>query len=141
MDLDAAASILSDLAPSSEEWNSEVGVRGRTPNRDAYMKLTSKENTVESVVVSTVGDPWFMLEVPGGFAHLHISEGLSKSEVRQVLEEYVEAGCDYLNGQWSIGKSRWTRVPVLTVYTRRGPMRLQLSVRGQLKHMLLRKRS
>jgi hypothetical protein len=131
-----AEALLAELGASTSSMHVEVGTIGRPPHRYAYLKLTSPADPQSYAIVSTPGINWFELEVAGGFYTGKADDLATDVEVRAYVEDYLRVAIAYLAGRWSTRKSRWLRVPFVVVQTESGTVKLGLSVREEIKHML-----
>ena len=130
-----AQAVLAELAASTSAAQVEVGTSGRPPHDYAYLKLTSASNPDDYAIVSTPGVGWFELEVTGGFRTGRADDLATDEEVREYVEYYLRAAIAYLGGHRSTGKSRFFRIPFVTVQTEDAKLKLVLSVRADLKHI------
>lgn len=141
MNVADAEALLTELAASTSGVTIEVGTRGQRPHDYAYLKLTTPSDPEDFAVVSTRGDGWFELGVAGGFLTGTTSDLTPDEDVRENLERYLSAAIAYLGGRRSIGRSRLLKIPFVIVQTDDEALKLSLSVRDTLQHILSFKRS
>ena len=127
--------LLAELSGSIDQARVEVGTMGDSPHDYAYLKLISIADPNDYATISSPGDRWFTLAVPGGFAHNEFSEFNDNAEVRRILEQYVVAGSNYLEGLREKGESRFLHTPYVTVTTGDRQLKLQLGIRDEIKHL------
>lgn len=119
-----AESLMVELAAPISGAHVEVGTTNRRRFNDAYLKLTSLVDPKAYAIVSTPGIGTYELEIAGGFHTGNADDQASDEFVREYIERYVRAATAYLDGRWSIRKSRLLRTPILTVRTDDGPLNL-----------------
>lgn len=127
--------LLAELSGPIYQARVEVGATGDSPHDYAYLKLISMADPNDYATISSPGDRWFTLAVPGGFAHNEFSEFNDNAEVRRILERYVVAGSDYLEGLRERGTSRFLRTPYVMVTAGDRQLKLQLSIRDEIKYL------
>ena len=129
MNLVDAASLMGELADGISGARAEVGLTERRHHNDAFLKLTSLSDPELYAIISTNGSGTYGLEVTGGFCTGNTDDlSLDYKEVREYVESYVRAAIAYLDGHWSIRKSRVFKVPSLTIRT--DAARLNLALQG-----------
>ncbi len=133
MNVIQAHELLSELGELTPDLDVETGVEGKPPHDSAYLKLSSRSEPSNYAIVSTPGDGWFMLEVPGGYANLEFSEFNDDLEVRRILDRYRSAAIAYIRGDWSLGASRCFGIPFIIVETDGPPLKLQLSLQAAFR--------
>jgi hypothetical protein len=125
VNLDELQSLMREVAAGISDAIVEVGRTARPRHDDVFIKLTSRTESHMFAIISTQGSGTFELRVNGGF-YTGIADDLADVEdVRGYLESYIRAARAYLDGHWSIRKSRVLRVPILTI--QRGASRLNLA--------------
>ena len=125
MDLAALQLILAGLAAEVTGAHVEVGVTTNKRYNEAYLRLTSLTDPQTHATVSSNGGGTYELRVTDGFYTGHADDqSLGEDDVREYFRRYIRAGRAYLEGRWSIRKSRILRVPILTIHTDLGHLNL-----------------
>lgn len=111
-----------------------VQVDGGTSDADRHpetsIKLTSLTDPEVFAIVRAAGSGWYELAVNDGFwTGTADDQSMEPDEVREYLASYVRAALAYIDGSWSTRKSRFLKVPTLTIST--GGSVLNLVPRGR----------
>ena len=130
--------LLSELASTAVGMNSDVGIDGVPPHHHAFLKLTSPSAPDDYAIISLGGAGWFQLEIPGPYYHLQADDLASDEDTMEYLEEYLQAATAYLDGRWSLGKSRFFRLPFVTIHLEDRPLKLGLSVGDTFRRLFRR---
>lgn len=118
------------LAESLGDLHVDVDIvpLGRSPS--CVMTLRSSTDVKLWANISAMGSGWYELAVNGGFWTGRADDrAVDTDEVREYLASYVRAALAYLEGSWSIRKSRFLKVPTLTI--QKGGSVLNLVPRGR----------
>ena len=127
MKLPEVESLMRELALDIRGANVEVGVTDRRRYNDAFLRITSLADPEKYAMVSNNGGAVYELEVTGGFrTFAWDDQAVAYEDVRAYLESFVRAASAYLDGQWSIRRSRIFRTPILTIRTDVAPLDLTL---------------
>lgn len=105
-----------ELAATVSGVHVDVGRTDGVRYPESYMTLTSLTDPEAFAIVSATGSGWYELTVTGGFWTARADDqSMEPHEVREYLASYVRAALAYLDGSWSIRKSRFLKVPTLTI--------------------------
>ncbi len=105
-----------ELAATISGVHVDVGRTDAARHPESYIKLTSLTDPEAFAIVSATGSGWYQLTVNGGFwTGTADDQSMRPHEVREYLASYVRAALAYLDGSWSIGKSRFLKVPTLSI--------------------------
>jgi hypothetical protein len=125
MNLAEAEALLSELAAGIDHLDTVVGLSGKSPHTVAYLRLSKRSDPDTFATVSTPGVGTFELEVTGGFSTGNADDqATDDDDVRQYVSSYLDAAVAYVDGRWSIRKSRFFRIPVVTVFATSGALNL-----------------
>ena len=128
MNLDQLESLMREVAEGVGGASAEVGRIERPRHDGVFIKLTSATQPGTFAIVSTSGSGAFELTVNGGFYTGMADDQAGVDDARGYIQSYVRAARSYLDGHWSIRKSRVLRVPILTIQN--GTSRLNLASPG-----------
>jgi hypothetical protein len=121
--------LLADVAAGISYAQVEVGAEQVRRYKKPFLKLTSRQNPEQYAIISMTGSGWYGLTVTGGFCTgVADDQGMDYASVREHVETFVRAATAYLDGHWSMRKSKVLRVPTLTIQTEAA--RLNLVPRG-----------
>ena len=126
--MDQLEHLMQELADGISGARVEVGRTDRPRHNDIFLKLTSPLHRDRFAIISTGGSGTFELAVDGGFSTLLADDQADADDARDYLESYIRAAVAYLDGHWSIRRSKLLRVPILTI--EKGVSRLNLASPG-----------
>jgi hypothetical protein len=127
MNVAGAEAAMHEIAALRSEARIEVGVDGNAPHDFAYITLYSDSDPEQFAVVSSPGSRWFEIKVNGGFYTGRADDMADDAEVREYIEEYVEAATAYLAGRWSRRKSWLFHLPIIVIEAKPRDLRLGLN--------------
>lgn len=127
---DELRAVILELAATISGVHVDVGRTEAARHPESYIKLTSLTDPETFAVVSATGSGWYELTVTGGFWTARADDqSMEPHEVREYLASYVRAALAYLDGSWSMQKSRFLKVPTLSI--RKDGSVLNLVARGR----------
>lgn len=105
-----------ELAATISGVHVDVGRTDAARHPESYIKLTSLTDPEAFAIVSATGSGSYELTVNGGFSTSDADDlAVAPDEVREYLASYVRAALAYLDGSWSMRKSRFLKVPTLSI--------------------------
>ena len=127
---DDLRAVIGELAATISGVRVEVGTTDSPRHPEYFIKLMSNDDPETFAIISATGSGWYQLTVNGGFwTGRADDQAVDPEEVREYLAQYVRAGLAYLDGSWSIRKSRFLRVATLSI--QKGESVVNLFPRGR----------
>ncbi|MDX2026736.1 hypothetical protein [Microcella sp.] len=116
MNPDDLRAVLLDLAGTISGVHVDVGRTDAARHPESYIKLTSLTDPEAFAIVSATGSGSYELTVNGGFSTgTADDQSMEPHEVREYLASFVRAALAYLDGSWSMRKSRFLKVPTISI--------------------------
>ena len=112
----ALRAVMLELAATITGVKVDVGETDSDRHPESFIRLTSLVGPEKFAVISATCSGWYELTVDGGYwTATADDESMEPHEVREYLASFARAGLAYLDGSWSIRKSRFLRVPRLSI--------------------------
>lgn len=125
MNLDELQPLMQEIAAGITGARVEVGRTDRPRRNEVFITVTSSTDSETFATISADGGGTIELTVNGGFTTGIAGDQADVDGIRGYLESVVRAARAYLDGHWSMRKSRLFRVPILTIH--HGASRLNLA--------------